>query len=130
MCLCRLLLLSHSSMTPQKPYARQTRVTANLQPAVAEFVRLEANTDPLITITNVSIAPNYRKMTVFFTTIPENREQDALIFLKRKATDLRTHLKRTMRLKIIPHVEFEVDFHERHRQHVEEILHEDETEHA
>lgn len=105
-----------------RPFDRHERITANLQPAVAEFVRMEANTDPLITITNVTIAPDYRRMTAFFTTIPDEKQADALIFLRRKAGDLRTYLKQKMRLKIIPHIEFEVDYGERHRQHTDTML--------
>lgn len=100
---------------------RHDRVAALLQSVAATFVQQEANTDPLITITRVSISPDYKRATVFFTTIPDGREEDALIFLKRAATDLRHELKKKCNLKIIPHLEFSVDYGERHRQHIDTI---------
>lgn len=111
-------------MQQQRNYDRHDRITANLMPVVAEFVRLEANTDPLITITRVSTSVDYRRMTMFFTTIPDEKQDIALIFLKRKAGDLRTYIKNKMRLKTIPHIEFEIDYGERHRQHIDEIARE------
>lgn len=100
---------------------RHIRVESLLREIIAAFVQQEANTDPLITITRVTSAPDYRRMTVFFTTIPDGREEDALIFLKRAGGDLRGFIKKKSNLKIIPFLEFSVDYGERHRQHIDEI---------
>lgn len=100
---------------------RADRMKSLLMEKVATFVREEANHNPLITITNVSVTPNYRGVVVFFTTIPDGGEQDALIFLKRKGTDLRDYLKKHARLKYIPHIDFEIDYGERHRQHIDDL---------
>lgn len=100
---------------------RHDRVEALLQEMIASFVQREANPNPLITITRVKTAPDYRRATAYFTTIPDDREADALIFLKRSAKDVRYHIKKTSDLKIIPHLEFEVDYGERHRQHIDDI---------
>ncbi len=88
---------------------------------VATFIRNEANQTPLITVTNINTSPDYKNVTVFFTTIPDGGEGDALIFLKRKGSDLRTYIKKHSRLKFIPHVDFEIDWGERHRQHIDEV---------
>lgn len=90
----------------------------------ATFIAQEANTNPLITITHVSTSPDYRKVTIFFTTIPEGREADAEIFLKRSASELRHFIKKKSDLKIIPHLEFALDVGERHRQHTDEVFRE------
>ena len=92
--------------------------------AAATFVRQEANTDPLITITRVDISPDLKRALIFFTTIPDGKEKDAAIFLKRSAGDLRKHLKKTAFLKRIPHIEFMLDAGERHRQHIDELMRE------
>ena len=81
----------------------------------------EANTDPLITITAVSISPDYRKATVFFTTIPDNKEQDALVFLKRSGGDMRRFVMSKSDLKIVPSLEFSIDSGERARQYLDEV---------
>lgn len=106
---------------------RHVRVASLLRELVAAFVQQEANTDPLITITRVSTAPDYRRVTVFFTTVPEGKETDALNFLKRTGGELRGFIKKKSNLKIIPFMEFSVDYGERHRQDIDEIAREIET---
>lgn len=88
---------------------------------VASFIREEANADPLITITRLDIAPNYRNVTVFFTTIPESGENNALIFLKRKGGELRGYVMKHSNLKVVPYFTFEIDYGERNRQRIDEI---------
>ena len=103
-------------------FDRHDRARSLLKERIAEFIRNEANTNPLITVTNVAVSPNYRGATVFFTTIPESGESDALIFLQRKGTELRQYLKKNARLKFIPDIRFEIDYGERHRQHIDAIV--------
>jgi ribosome-binding factor A len=91
---------------------------------IATYVRQEANTDPLITITRVSASPDYRKLTIFFTTIPDGREADALIFLTRAGSAMRGFIKKKSNLKLIPFLEFMVDYGERHRQDIDVIARE------
>jgi ribosome-binding factor A len=110
-------------MHQQRNYDRHDRVRSLIMEVVSTFIRNEANTDPLITVTNVTIAPNYRSVTIFFTTIPDGREDDALVFLKRKGSEMRKYIKSRCNLKIIPHIDFSIDYGERHRQHIDEIAH-------
>lgn len=101
---------------------RHIRVASLIKEQAAAFIVREANHDPMITVTRVGIAPDYRRATIFITTIPEGRENDALIFLKRFAGDFRQYLKKKSNLKIIPHIEFDLDVGERHRQHTDEVF--------
>lgn len=100
-----------------EPFDRHHRVESLLQELTAKFVVSEANPNPLITITRVTISPDYKNATVFFTTIPEDREQDALIFLKRSGSLLRDYIKKHGGLKHIPNFNFLIDGEERVRQH-------------
>lgn len=104
----------------------RARFAEILKELVATFVQQEANTDPLITVTNVDVSPDQRRAIIFITTIPEGQEKEknALIFLKRTASALREHIKQHGRLKRIPHLDFMIDAGERHRQHMDEILRE------
>ncbi len=108
---------------------RHTRVASLLRELVAAYIQQEANADPLITVTHVTTSPDYRKATVFFTTVPDGREDDALIFLKRAGGDLRGFVKKKSNLKIVPFLEFMVDYGERHRQHIDDIAREIEDGH-
>ena len=78
----------------------------------------------MITVTHVTVSPDYRKVTVYVTTIPDGREADALVFLKRIASEMRGYVKKKTNLKIIPHLEFAYDYGEKHRQHIDEIARE------
>ena len=101
---------------------RQAKVANIIKEQVAIFVRHEANTDPLITITRVDISPDLKRAIVFFTTIPDGKEKDALVFLKRSGTGLRSYIKSHAKLKNLPHFDFMIDAGERHRQHIDEMM--------
>ncbi len=103
---------------------RIVKVQQQLQAHIATFVLHEANTDPLITITHVDASPDFKNATVYFTTIPDSGQDAALIFLKRSGTNLRTYIKGKMSMKAIPHFDFAIDYGERHRQHIDEIVRE------
>ena len=100
---------------------RHQTVAEIIRAATAQFILREANTDPLITVTRVVMTPNFRQAQILFTTIPDEHEQDALVFLQRHGSDLRQHLKKETKLKYIPNLVFAVDYGERHRQHIDEL---------
>ena len=102
-------------------FDRSERVKSLLMEMIASFIREEANSNPLITVSNLVVSPNNRDVRVLITTIPNGGEANALIFLKRKGTDLRNYIKKKGRFQYIPHIEFEIDYGERHRQHIDEI---------
>lgn len=103
---------------------RQARVGTVLKECAATFIQYEANTNPLITVTRVDISPDLKKAIVFFTTIPDGKEAESLIFLKRSASAMRQYIKEHAKLKRIPHLDFMVDAGERHRQHIDEVMQE------
>jgi len=95
---------------------RQIKVATLLSELVAKYIQQEANADPLITITRADVSKDYKNATIFFTTIPDEKQGDALIYLMRSAGDIRRYVMKHMRIKVIPHLEFQIDFGERHRQ--------------
>jgi ribosome-binding factor A len=103
-------------------FDRHDRVSAELADLAAQFIQSEANTDPLITVTRATVSKDYGAATIYITTIPDSRENDALIFLKRHGSAMRDFIKRRSELKIIPRFDFAVDAGERHRQHMDEIV--------
>jgi len=115
-------------MIQQHPFDRHERISVLIKELAAAFIQNEANSDPLITVTHTTVSPDYRKATVFITTIPDGREEDALIFLKRHGGELRRFVKIKSKFKIIPHIEFVIDAGERHRQHMDEVVKKIDTE--
>ena len=107
---------------------RHVKVASLIKEIAATFIEQEANTDPLITVTRVSTSPDYRNATVYVTTIPDGREEDALVFLKRSGREMRRFLMKKSNLKIIPNIDFAIDYGERHRQHIDELVKESGTE--
>ncbi len=107
---------------------RQAKVAHLLQENVAKFVQQEANADPLITITRIDISPDLKRAIVFFTTLPDGKENEALIFLKRSGGDMRQYLKSHTKIKRIPHFDFMIDAGERHRQHIDDVFRQLESE--
>lgn len=103
-------------------FDRHDRAISLIKEVVAEYISKEANTNPMITVTNANISPDYKRVTIFFTTLPDGRESDALIFLQRNAKEIRHTLMQKTRLKNIPHLDFSVDYGERHRQDIDEIV--------
>jgi translation initiation factor IF-2 len=126
----RLTLLLETTLnhtirsSPNMKIDKNAKASIIIAELVATYVRHEANTDPLITVTRVDLSPDSRNAIVFVTTIPSDREQDALIFLKRNGADLRNYLKQKARLMRIPNLSFMIDAGERHRQHMDEIVRE------
>jgi len=106
------------------PIDRRTKVASTLAEYTAIYIQQEANTDPLITVTSVDMSPDLKRAIIFVTTLPDGREADALIFLKRNANELRKFLKVKMRIKTIPHLDFMIDAGERHRQHMDDLVRE------
>ena len=101
---------------------RHTKVAEEIAHFVAQFIQKEANNDPLITVTRAEVNRDYSQATIFITTIPEEKREAALIFLKRAGSDMRHYVKKHMRIKQIPFLSFEVDFGERHRQHIDDLV--------
>ncbi len=103
-------------------FDKHQKVRSVLTEIIARFIREEANHTPLITVTNLIVSADYKSIQVQITTIPDGGEADALIFLKRKGSELRDYIKKHARLRYIPNIDFAVDYGERHRQHIDEIV--------
>ncbi|MAZ56192.1 hypothetical protein CL653_00145 [bacterium] len=105
-------------------FDRHDRVASLVKEEVAKFIASEANTDPMITVTRVTVSPDYRNVSILITTIPDGREDDAVIWLKRHGREMRRAIMKHTNLKIIPNLDFGLDVGEKHRQHIDELINE------
>ena len=87
----------------------------------AEFLRVETTSASLLTVTRVEISPTGKEAKIFFTTLPESQEDTALKFLNRKTQDFKNYIKEKSRMRIIPHIDFKIDYGERNRQRLDEL---------
>lgn len=101
---------------------RQEKMNEELRKHAAMFIERESTSQSLITVTRVSISPDFKNATIFFTTLPESEENTALLFLQRKRPEIRDYLKKHLKTRIIPFIDIKIDEGERNRQKVDLLL--------
>ena len=82
----------------------------------------ENNRTSLITVTSASVSRDFKKATVFITVLPDSKEKAALLFVKRKRSELRDYLKKFLKTRNAPFVDIEIDYGEKNRQRIDELL--------
>ncbi|HEU4750799.1 MAG TPA: 30S ribosome-binding factor RbfA [Acidimicrobiia bacterium] len=91
-------------------YPRARRVNAIVHEVVAE--EIERLTDPrlaMVTVTAVSVAPDMRRATVFFSSFDLSQLAEAQAGLRAAAPRLRLAIGREVRIKFTPVLEFVPD---------------------
>jgi ribosome-binding factor A len=91
-------------------YPRARRVNAIVHEVVAE--EIERLTDPrlaMVTVTAVSVAPDMRRATVFFSSFDLSQLAEAQAGLRAAAPRLRLAIGREVRIKFSPVLEFVPD---------------------
>ena len=89
----------------ERPKTHHTeRVAEAVAHAAADFIREEAGTNSLITVTRAHAAKD--RVTVFVSVLPEDQTKNALTFLARKRHDFSDYLKAHARLGPLPRVDF------------------------
>ena len=101
---------------------KQERFEEILRGCAAEFLALESNRTSMITVTHVKTNDHGNTATVYITVFPENQEEAAVDFLKRKRSDFRAYVKYNARLMKIPFFDFEIDRGEKARQKIDASL--------
>ncbi len=104
------------------PSERQEKMSELIRKHAALFIERESTPQSLITVTRVSLSPDFKNTTIYFTTLPEKEEKTALLFLQRKRGDLRDYLKKHLKTRIIPFVDIAIDEGERNRQKIDMLL--------
>lgn len=87
----------------------------------AEYVRDNASSASLLTITRVEISEAGKDAKIYFTTLPESEEDTALKFLARKAPEFKLYVRNKSRIGRVPHLTFMIDYGERNRQRLDEL---------
>lgn len=100
---------------------RTERMIKIIKLAAADFMQRESSGSSLITITDVHLSKDEKYANILFTVLPEEKQNAALEFSKRKRTEFREYIKNKTKLGRIPTFDFEIDFGEKHRQKIDEI---------
>jgi ribosome-binding factor A len=103
------------------PY-KDKRSEEVIRELAARFLSIESNRTSLVTVTRVDLYNRGKNATILFTVLPESKEKAVLDFTKRKRAEFRDFMKKESKLPIIPFIDFEVDFGEKNRQRVDELV--------
>ena len=98
---------------------RQIKINLELKAIAQDFFQRETNGTSLITITKAKISRDLKQATIYITVLPDNKEEEALNFAKRARTDLRTDIKKKLRIRVIPNVDVLIDQGEKVRQEMD-----------
>jgi ribosome-binding factor A len=104
------------------PSQRQTKVSLEILALAQDFFQRESSGLSLMTITRCEVSPDMRQGTIYMTVLPVEKEQAALDFARRMRTDMRKYVMKRLPVKVIPFFEIEIDYGEKNRQHIDEIL--------
>lgn len=115
-------------MTSTAPSQRQLRVGEEIRHVLAELFARDVIRDHelsgvVITVTEVRVSPDLRRATAFVTRLGRSDVDRLLPALKRVAPFLRSHLARTLRLRVAPDISFMADTSIDYAMEVSSLLH-------
>ncbi len=98
---------------------KDAKIAGIVREAVSEFCKRESNRLSLITITRVDMIDHGKKAIAYFTVFPEDKEEEALAFLKRSRSDIYKFMIGNTGLSFVPLIDVEIDIGEKNRQKIE-----------
>ncbi len=117
-------------MDANKPKSqRQLQVEQQVLGIVQDFFQRESSGASMITITRTEISRDMKNGTIFMSVLPESKEEAAINFAKRMRSELRHFVMKRLPVKVIPFFEVEIDYGEKNRIHVDELLRRDKATH-
>lgn len=117
-------------MDANKPKSqRQLQVEQQVLGIAQDFFQRESSGASMITVTRTDISRDMKHGTIFITVLPENKEDAAINFAKRMRSELRHFVMKRLPVKVIPFFEVEIDYGEKNRLHVDELLRRDKAAH-
>jgi len=103
---------------------KDEKFASTISKFAAEYFGIEANKDSLITVTYTNILDRGKRAIVYFTTLPREKEKEALDFTKRRRRDFRQFIMNKKTFGFAPNINFEIDHGEYNRQRIDELSNE------
>ncbi len=100
---------------------RVERINSLLRNLAASFLKKEIK-ETIVTVIRIGATNDLKSAKIFISIFPENKENETLDFLKTKTGELRKFIGSQIKMKFLPHLEFEIDKGEKARQKIEKIL--------
>ena len=101
--------------------ARASRIATELKNLAGLFLKEVSDRSTLITITNIRVTPDAKNATLYFTVLPEDKENVALKFINRKKREFCDFVKSNSKIGRMPRIFFMIDEGEKNRIRIEEI---------
>lgn len=101
---------------------KEERMQQIIKELASEFLSKESNRQSLVTVTNVIFSTRSKQATILISVLPDHKSTAALDFAKRKRAELRAFIKAKSRLSILPFLDIELDFGEKNRQRVDQLV--------
>jgi ribosome-binding factor A len=100
---------------------RLKKINSLMRQLAAAYLVKEIN-GSLLTVTCVETSDDLKNAKIFVSIFPESKEREIFEDLKKKTDDFRNYIGSQIKMKFLPHFEFEIDKAEKSRQKIEEIL--------
>ncbi len=104
------------------PSQRQIQISLEVLAIAQDFFQRESSGASLLTVTRSEVSADMKNGTIFISVLPESKEQAALDFARRMRSELRHYVMKRLPVKVIPFFEVEIDYGEKNRIHVDELL--------
>ena len=108
-------------MTDSHEIKRAGRTSELIAHEAARFIKENAGTESLITVTRAATLGTGTRVVVYVSVFPEDREPSAIAFLARQRETFSNHLKMRVRVRPLPRITFEIDHGEKHRRRLDEL---------
>jgi ribosome-binding factor A len=100
---------------------KDKKVVSLLMQFAAEYFTIESSKDSLITVTKAEIENRGKHATIYFTALPQEKEEAALEFAKRRKKDFRIFIMSKKSFGFAPNIDFQIDYGEHNRQRIDEL---------
>ena len=101
---------------------REVQFSETIAHAAGEFFMREANKESLITVRRATVSPDLKNALIYISVLPDSAEEKALAFAKRERSALREFIKSKSGIHRLPTLDVVIDYGEKHRQHIDDIL--------
>jgi len=111
------------SISNKRPKTYRTqKLPELLRHLAADFIQRESNGTSLVTVTRAEISPSKKRVIIFFTVLPEEKEEMVMDLLGRRKRDFMEFIDNNARIGRMPEIQFSVDIGEKNRQKIDSLL--------
>jgi ribosome-binding factor A len=101
---------------------RNEKLPELLMHLAAEWIELESNRTSLITVTNARMSENGRRIVIYYTVLPDDKEGVVSEFLNRRKRDFFAYVDKKAKIGRMPEIQFAFDVGEKNRQRIDFLL--------